>query len=95
MSILLGDVFPNVVCIIMQSFITYVQSWNLVNKQSIIIDAQCRKKALMPYGNSEGAHPCSLIWTISELRIILQYPLILAWRTCPKVSFLTLRLNLN
>ena len=44
-------------------------------------DAQHGKKALMPYSNSEGpdehVHPCSLIWTFSVLRHILQYPLIL------------------
>ena len=36
----------------------------------------------MPYANSEcpdqRVHPCSLIWTFSVLRYILQYPLILS-----------------
>ena len=44
-------------------------------------DAQDGKKALMPYANSEDpdkfAHPCSLIWTFSVCRHILQYLLIL------------------
>ena len=38
-------------------------------------------KALLLYADSEspgeGAHPCSLIWTFSARRYILQYPLIL------------------
>ena len=44
-------------------------------------DVQHEKKALMPLVNSDGpvehVHPCSLIWTFSVRRHILQYPLIL------------------
>ena len=44
-------------------------------------DAQRGKKALMHYANSEDQdqheHLCSLIWTFSVPRHILQYPLIL------------------
>ena len=44
-------------------------------------DAQCRKKALMHFADKVGpdqyAHPCSLIWTFSVCRHLVQYPLIL------------------
>ena len=44
-------------------------------------DAECGKKALMPYvsseGPDEGAHPCSLTLTFSVHQHVLQYLLIL------------------
>ena len=44
-------------------------------------DVQRGKKVLMPYANSEGpderVHLCSLVWTFSVRRHILEYPLIL------------------
>ena len=55
---------------------------SIVYDRDVLTDAQCTKKALMPYANSKGsdvrAHPCCLIRTVSVHGHILQYPFILS-----------------
>ena len=60
---------------------SFTELWRLQEAIFSIMMCNVGEKDLMPHANSEGpderVHPCSLIWTSSIRRHVLQYLLIL------------------